>query len=90
MVSVDGVLLAEHQPYHVSRKHCVIEAGDNGDGLVLRDVGSTLGTLVDGVLLSRRRAVFTAPLGVGEHVIRLGGPRSPHCFRVVVSRHRKQ
>lgn len=87
-VSGDGVLLAETLPYQVSRNHCVIEYA--GEGLVLRDCGSTLGTVVDGVALHRRRVAFTAPLPVGEHMVRLGGPRSPHWFRIVVSRLRKK
>jgi hypothetical protein len=84
-VSGNGLLLAEVQPYHVSRRHCVIEYGPDGT-LQLRDYGSTLGTEVDGKFLSRRRALFVAPLPEGEHFVRLGGPRSPHCFRLVVSR----
>lgn len=84
-VSNEGLLLADIQPFNVSRRHCVIECGPDGQ-LQLRDCGSTLGTVVDGRFLSRRRVAFVAALPVGEHFIRLGGKRSPHCFRIVVSR----
>jgi pSer/pThr/pTyr-binding forkhead associated (FHA) protein len=39
-----GLLLADPQ---ISRRHLVVESG--GDGVVVRDAGSTNGTTVDGV-----------------------------------------
>jgi CRP-like cAMP-binding protein len=74
--------LPDHLPYQVSRNHCVIE--DSGHGLLVRDLGSRLGTIVNGVKLGIDFDSFVAPLKPGDNILTLGDASGPHHFRVIV------
>jgi hypothetical protein len=51
----------------VSKKHCVVVA--NGDELIVRDVGSSNGTFVNGVLVKTRRVSRGDKISVGDYVL---------------------
>lgn len=73
----------DSKPIQVSRDHCMI---DHRDGVVvIVDRGSTLGTIVNRTLLSRKRARFEESLDEGTHRLVLGNRRSRHQFDVTVT-----
>lgn len=73
----------DSKPIQVSRDHCMI---DHRDGIVIVvDRGSTLGTIVNRTLLSRKRARFEEALAEGTHRLVLGNRRSRHQFDVIVT-----
>lgn len=74
--------LADQMPYQVSRNHCAIE--QHGERLVVRDRGSTVGTVVNGKPIGVRFMVTEADLMAGTNELRLGSPESPHHFSVTV------
>jgi len=80
---VNDLHLSDTQPFNVSRSHFAIERMP--DGVQVRDRGSYLGTIVNGVPLGGHRHVATVPLAVGENEVVAGGPKSPFRFRVVVA-----
>ena len=75
-------LVSEHEPYLVSKRQCAIERV--GEGIWIRDLGSRLGTLVNGVRLGGRRKQKEIQLPVGEHDLVLGPRDSPLRFKVIV------
>jgi len=75
--------LSDTKPFNVSRNHFAIERGP--DGVQVRDCGSYVGTIVNGVQIGGHRHIATGPLAVGENEVVAGGPRSPFRFRVVVT-----
>ena len=77
--------LADHAPYSVSRNHCCIE--HHFDRYLLRDRGSTLGTIVNGETLSVRTGHLVAELQEGENQIIIGSEQSPHRFSLYLERH---
>jgi len=82
-MEVNDLQLADTQPFHVSRNHFAIERGP--DGVQVRDRGSSVGTIVNGVQIGGHHHVGTVPLAVGENEVVAGSPRSPFRFRVVVA-----
>jgi pSer/pThr/pTyr-binding forkhead associated (FHA) protein len=79
----NDIQLSDTKPFNVSREHFAIERGP--DGVQVRDRGSYVGTIVNGVPIGGYRRVATVPLAVGENEVVAGSPRSPFRFRVVVS-----
>lgn len=71
-------------PHVVSRNHCVILPSE--DGLDVVDESSTLGTVVNGMLIGGRTEWMAMTLEEGENTLILGGPHSPYRFRLVVKR----
>src|SRR6266436_2160542 len=82
-LEVNDLQLSDTRPFHVSRDHFAIERGP--DGVQVRDRGSYVGTLVNGVQIGGHRHVATVPLALGENEVVAGSPRSPFRFRVVVT-----
>ena len=80
---VNDLRLSDTQPFNVSRSHFAIERVP--DGVQVRDRGSYVGTIVNGVPVGGHRHVATVPLAVGGNEVVAGGPKSPFRFRVVVS-----
>lgn len=77
--------LVDHAPYSVSKNHCSIE--HHFERFLLRDRGSTLGTIVNGELLSVRSGHLVVELREGENKIVLGSPDSPHKFSLILEKH---
>ncbi len=78
--STNDYVLKDEQPYQVSRNHCSIEC--EGDHLFVRDRGSMVGTIVNGISLGAGQNCLTADLTPGENTLVLGVDTSP--FRFVI------
>ena len=74
------------RPYRLSRAHFAIQRRGGGGGYVVRDLGSVLGTAVNGAFLGHHFATDTVPLEPGDNEIVAGGAGSPFTFRVVLDR----
>jgi CRP-like cAMP-binding protein len=73
----------EPPPYRLSRAHfSLIEQGGE---MVVRDLASTLGTIVNDRPLGRDFPIDSAPLRRGENTIVAGGRGSPFVFTVTLS-----
>jgi len=82
-LSLDDLTLSDTKPFNVSRNHFAIERGP--DGVQVRDRGSYVGTIVNGVQIGGHHHVATVPLAVGENDVLADSSRSPFRFRVVVA-----
>ncbi len=70
----------DEMPFDVSRSHCVIER--RGERLYVSDVGSTLGTIVNGVHLGTASGRLSCELEQEENELILGPEDSPHRFKL--------
>ena len=75
--------VAEPAPHRLSRAHFSFVERD-GEVLV-RDLSSVLGTVVNGHALGRDFPVHSAPLQKGENTVIAGGRGSPFTFKVTLS-----
>jgi CRP-like cAMP-binding protein len=75
--------IPEPPPYRLSRAHFSLIA--QGDEVVVRDLASTLGTIVNDRPLGRDFPIDSAPLHRGENTIVAGGRGSPFVFTVTLS-----
>jgi FHA domain len=82
-IEVNDLQLSDTMPFNVSRDHFAIERVP--DGVQVRDRGSHVGTIVNGVRIGGHHHVATVPLAVGENEVVVGSPMSPFRFRVVVA-----
>ena len=82
-IEVNDLQLSDMTPFNVSRDRFAIERAP--DGVQVRDRGSYVGTIVNGVQIGRHHHVATVPLAVGDNEVVAGSPRSPFRFRVVVA-----
>jgi hypothetical protein len=82
-IEVNDLPLSDMTPFNVSRDHFTIERAP--DGVQVRDRGSYVGTIVNGVQIGRHHHVATVPLALGDNEVVAGSPRSPFRFRVVVA-----
>ena len=77
----NDLALPDRQPFRVSRNHCEIDSGEQG--LLIRDRGSRLGSVVNNESIGADANVLAAPLHEGENLLLLGADESP--FRFVVN-----
>ena len=84
-MATNDFVVVDDAPYSVSRYHFLIAR--EGGGLVLRDRGSYLGTIVNGEHIGGKRTKGEARLKVGENTLVVGGARSPFRFTLVVPEH---
>jgi CRP/FNR family cyclic AMP-dependent transcriptional regulator len=82
MIPAD-LAIAEPGPYRLSRAHFSLIAR-NGE-VAVRDLASTLGTIVNDQPIGRDFPADSAPLHKGENTIVAGGKGSPFAFRVTLS-----
>lgn len=75
--------LHTHEKYQLANSHFAIELRDGL--LVIADLGSHLGTMVNGVRISGFEHVSTAGLMPGDNLVVAGGLESPYRFTVRVS-----
>lgn len=80
--SNNQLLIADRAPYRVSRNHCMID--HDSDTFVLRDYGSRLGSILNGVGVGGPHAERSLPLLEGENLLILGGSDSQIRFKLVV------
>jgi CRP/FNR family cyclic AMP-dependent transcriptional regulator len=76
------LVIDDTQPYRLSRRHFAIARGSGG--IEVRDLGSHLGTLVNGIAIGRAFSRDAAPLQAGGNTVIAGGDGSPYVFRLVV------
>lgn len=81
-LATNDLSIADEKPFHISRNHCIIER--SGDAFLVRDFGSTVGTIVNGTPIGEAFDSFIAPLHSGENTLILGGEEGPQHFTVVV------
>jgi hypothetical protein len=81
-LSPNDLSIPDEKPHHVSRNHCVIER--SGSNFVVRDLGSRIGTIVNGTPLGIEFDGFVAPLKPGENSLILGSQEGPHHFKLEV------
>ena len=74
----------DERPYRLSRAHFAIER--DGMDVVVRDLGSTLGTAVNGDYLGQAFGRDQEVLEPGKNTVCAGGDASPFCLEVVVAR----
>lgn len=72
--------IPDSQPYRLSRQHFSVSR--LRDGYVILDIGSTLGTEVNGEFLGEHFGADFIPLKRGDNVIVAGGAGSPFAFKV--------
>jgi hypothetical protein len=77
------LLIEDERPFRLSRQHFIIAR--SGDQLLVSDLGSTLGTTVNGQAIGHDFTKDTAPLHRGENLIVAGGRDSPFALSVSVS-----
>jgi CRP-like cAMP-binding protein len=82
ILSANDLALRDKYPYHVSRNHCAIER--IGPQIVLRDRGSTLGTILNGQSIGTESEYMALPLQPGTNKLTLGGEDSTFQFNVQV------
>lgn len=74
--------LADTEPYRLSRAHFSVAV--EGREVIARDLGSLLGTAVDGIALGRELTTDRTVLLPGRHHVVPGGAGSPYVFAVTV------
>jgi CRP/FNR family transcriptional regulator, cyclic AMP receptor protein len=82
-VITPDLAIPEPPPHRLSRAHFSLLAREGG--VVVRDLNSTLGTIVNDRPLGRDFPVDSAPLHHGENTVVAGGKGSPFVFAVTLS-----
>ena len=82
ILSANDLSLRDNYPYQISRNHCSIER--SGSELIVRDRGSTLGTILNGQSMGTESEHMALPLQPGANKIVLGGEGSTFQFNVQV------
>lgn len=78
--SANDFEIADTLPFQVSRNHCSIER--EGDRYFVRDRGSTLGTIVNGIPLGVKSERLTHDLVPGTNELVVGSKHSPYIFQI--------
>ncbi len=78
--SANDFEIADTLPFQISRNHCSIER--EGDRYFVRDRGSTLGTIVNGVPLGVKSERLTHDLLPGTNELVVGSKHSPYIFQI--------
>ena len=76
------LLIEDERPFRLSRQHFMIAR--SGDQVLVSDLGSTLGTVVNGQPIGHDFTKDTAPLHLGENHVVAGGRDSPFALSVSV------
>jgi CRP-like cAMP-binding protein len=79
-----NLLLDDTAPFRLSRNHFIIEMRDGGHHV--RDLSSTLGTIVNGGPIGNHFGTDHAPLRAGENEVVAGGVDSPFVFSVSIEK----
>lgn len=77
------LLIEDKEPFRLSRQHFMIAR--SGDRLLVSDLGSTLGTMVNGWAIGHHFMKDAEPLHRGENHVVAGGWDSPFEFLVSIS-----
>jgi len=76
------LVIADEQPFRLSRQHFMV--AHRGTQLLIADLGSKLGTIVNGQAIGHHFTKDTAPLHHGENHVVAGGRDSSFQFSVLV------
>jgi len=82
ILSANDLSLRDQYPYQISRNHCAIER--IGSELVIRDRGSTLGTILNGQPIGTESEHMVLPLQPGANKLVLGAEDSTFQFNIQV------
>jgi CRP-like cAMP-binding protein len=82
-VITPDLAIGEEEPHRLSRAHFMLLR--DGDDIVVRDLNSTLGTIVNGQPLGRDFPIDSAPLHRGDNSLVAGGDGSPFAFVVTLA-----
>jgi hypothetical protein len=82
-VITPDLAISEDAPHRLSRAHFMLIRDD--DDVLVRDLNSTLGTIVNGQPLGHDFPVDSAPLRRGDNSIVAGGAGSPFAFIVTLA-----
>jgi CRP/FNR family cyclic AMP-dependent transcriptional regulator len=82
-VITPDLAIGEEEPHRLSRAHFSLIR--DGADILVRDLNSTLGTIVNGQPLGRDFPVDSAPLRKGENSLVAGGDGSPFAFVVTLA-----
>ncbi len=77
-----NLLLRDHEPFRLSRDHFMVTR--SGDRLLISDLGSTLGTIVNGRAIGHHFMRDAAPLHQDANQIIAGGQGSPFEFTMSI------
>jgi pSer/pThr/pTyr-binding forkhead associated (FHA) protein len=77
------LLIEDEAPFRLSRHHFMIAR--SGDRVLVSDLGSTLGTMVNGRAIGHHFMKDAEPLHRGENHVVAGGWDSPFEFLVSIS-----
>lgn len=83
-LDVNDMWLSDQSPLNISRNHASLER--EGDEVIVKDRGSSLGIYVNDVHIGGKSAGRQATLEDGDNVVILGGRMSPYQFRIDVAR----
>ncbi len=84
LITPTSLALIAQEPLHFSPEHFVIEI-ESGE-VVVRDLGSELGTVVNGRRIARFEHNSTSGLRFGDNRIVAGGAQSPYQFLLVIDK----
>ena len=76
------LLIEDEEPFRLSRRHFMIAR--SSDRLFVSDLGSTLGTIVNGQPIGHNFMMDAAPLHRGQNHILAGGWNSPFGFSLSI------
>ena len=76
--------LAASEPIHLSPEHFVVE--NEGGEIVVRDLGSELGTVANGNRIAKFEHNSASGLRFGDNRIVAGGAHSPYRFLLIIDR----
>jgi CRP/FNR family cyclic AMP-dependent transcriptional regulator len=82
-VITPDLAIPEDEPHRLSRAHFSLIK--DGDDILVRDLNSTLGTIVNGQPLGRDFPIDSAPLRQGDNSVVAGGDGSPFAFVVTLA-----
>src|SRR5581483_3797733 len=80
----NDLAIANEEPYQVSRHHCSVNKLIGSDGYFVEDLGSTLGTWVNGLRVGGPEDERRASLTPGDNELVLGLEDSPFRFALRV------
>jgi hypothetical protein len=83
-LDLNDLWLIDNRPFHVSRNHALLQR--EGDDLIVKDRGSSLGMYVNEKQIGGRAADLQMTLEDGDNTVVLGGRMSPYQFRIHVAR----
>jgi hypothetical protein len=83
-LDLNDLWLIDQMPFNISRNHALLQR--EGDDVIIKDRGSSLGTYVNDVRIGGVTANRQMILEDGDNILVLGGRMSPYQFRIHIAR----